>query len=41
VPVEHAALGTQLMMSVPDSGARTAKVVKKPFLDPHKEIPKS
>jgi glycine cleavage system aminomethyltransferase T len=41
VPVEHATLGTQLMMSVPDSGARTAKVVKKPFLDPQKEIPKS
>jgi glycine cleavage system aminomethyltransferase T len=41
VPVKHAALGTQLMMSVPDSGARTAKVVKKPFLDPQKDIPKS
>jgi len=41
VPVEHAALGTSLAISVPEVGERTAKVVKKPFVDPGKDIPKS
>ncbi|MBI4488442.1 MAG: glycine cleavage system protein T [Deltaproteobacteria bacterium] len=41
LPVEHAELGTQLTVMVPDSGDRPATVVRKPFVDPKKEIPKS
>jgi glycine cleavage system aminomethyltransferase T len=41
LPVEHAALGTSLTVSIPDGEERSAKVVKKPFLDPTKDIPKS
>jgi aminomethyltransferase len=41
LPLEHAALGTSLAISVPDVGERIAKVVKKPFVDPGKDIPKS
>lgn len=41
LPVEHAALGAVLSVSVADSGERRARVVKKPFLDPEKNIPKS
>lgn len=40
VPVEHAALGTRLTVSVPEAGERAATVVRKPFVDPRKEIPK-
>jgi len=40
-PVECGELGTKLSVTVPDSGERIATVVKKPFLDPQKEIPKS
>jgi aminomethyltransferase len=39
--VEHVTLGTSLTVSVPDSGEQTAVVVKKPFIDSTKEIPKS
>ena len=43
VPVEHSALGTKLTVAAPGAGAggREAAVVKKPFVDPTKEIPKS
>ena len=40
-PVECGELGTKLSVTVSDSGERIATVVKKPFLDPKKEIPKS
>lgn len=40
VPVEHAALGARLTVSVPEAGERAATVVRKPFVDPRKEIPK-
>jgi aminomethyltransferase len=40
VPVAHAALGTRLTVSIPGVGERQATVVKKPFVDPEKEIPK-
>jgi aminomethyltransferase len=40
VPVAHAALGTALTVDTPD-GRRDAVVVKKPFVDPKKETPKS
>lgn len=41
VPAKFAPLGTRLTLSVPDLGELPAVVVKKPFLDPEKEIPKS
>lgn len=41
LPVEHAELGTQLAVVVPGSGERPATVVRKPFVDPKKELPKS
>lgn len=41
LPTEHTELGTQLTVMVPDSGERPATVVRKPFVDPRKEIPKS
>ena len=40
VPVKHAKLGTTLIVQHP-SGPRRATVVKKPFVDPKKDIPKS
>jgi len=40
VPTEHSDLGTELRVEHPE-GPRTASVVKKPFLDPEKEIPKA
>ncbi|MBI3082392.1 MAG: glycine cleavage system protein T [Gemmatimonadetes bacterium] len=40
VPVEHAALGTTLVADVPH-GEAALTVVRKPFVDPEKEIPKS
>ena len=39
-PVEYSKLGTQFMIVTP-KGERTATVVKKPFVHPDKEIPKS
>jgi aminomethyltransferase len=41
LPVQHAAEGTALRVEVPEQGPRAARVVKKPFVDPKKEIPKS
>ena len=41
LPLEHGALGTQLTIAVPGAGDRPATVVRKPFIDPKKEIPKS
>ena len=41
LPIEHTELGTQLTVAVPESGDRPAKVARKPFIDPKKEIPKS
>jgi glycine cleavage system T protein len=41
VPIAHTKLGIQLAISVPGVGQRTATVVRKPFIDPNKEIPKS
>ncbi len=40
VPIEFAKLGTELIIVTP-AGERTATVVKKPFVDPKKDIPKS
>ncbi len=40
VPIEHARLGTKLTVATP-RGDRPATVVKKPFIDPGKSIPKS
>jgi aminomethyltransferase len=40
VPTEHSDLGTELTVKHP-GGSRTATVMKKPFIDPGKEIPKS
>jgi aminomethyltransferase len=41
LPVEHATLGTLLVVSIPEVGERSATVVNKPFIDPTKDIPKS
>jgi len=41
VPIEFADLGARLTVTIPDAGERTAAVVRKPFVDPEKEIPKS
>ena len=41
LPIEHAALGTQVTVMAPDSGERKATVAPKPFVDPKKDIPKS
>src|SRR5262245_9149309 len=47
VPARHASLGTKLTVVVPEgeapgsAGERSATVVKKPFVDPEKAIPKS
>ena len=40
VPLAFGALGTHLRVSTPD-GERDATVVRKPFVDPGKQIPKS
>jgi aminomethyltransferase len=40
VPVEHSELGTRLTVSTPKD-ERNALVVRMPFVDPEKEIPKS
>jgi aminomethyltransferase len=41
LPTEHAALGNKLRVDVPGVGERTATIVKKPFIDPKKDTPKS
>jgi len=40
VQSEHAGLGSPLEVAVPGEGARSARVVQKPFIDPKKAIPK-
>ncbi|MGI0149332.1 MAG: glycine cleavage T C-terminal barrel domain-containing protein [Thermoplasmata archaeon] len=40
VPIEYSDFGTELRVE-PPGGPRNATVVKKPFIDPEKEIPKS
>jgi glycine cleavage system aminomethyltransferase T len=40
VPIEHAEFGTELQVDTPPSGRVTATVVRKPFIDPNKDIPK-
>lgn len=39
VPIEYAELGTRLLVDTPN-GLNEAAVVRKPFIDPQKEIPK-
>jgi aminomethyltransferase len=41
LPVECAGFGTVSTVTIPDVGERRATVVKKPFLDPQKKIPKT
>lgn len=41
VPVEYAGLGTEFTVSIPDVGEQPVTVVRKPFVDPEKDIPKS
>ncbi|MBI4523895.1 MAG: glycine cleavage system protein T [Deltaproteobacteria bacterium] len=41
LPAEFTELGTQVTVDVPGSGDRLARVARKPFVDPGKEIPKS
>jgi aminomethyltransferase len=41
VPVELSRLGSELTVAVPGVGDRSATVVRKPFVDPDKDIPKS
>jgi len=41
LPVECAGFGTVSTVTIPDVGERRATVVKKPFLDPQKNIPKA
>jgi aminomethyltransferase len=40
VPIEYADLGTELVVETPQAGKTSAVVVRKPFVDPEKEIPK-
>lgn len=39
VPIEYAGLGTTLTLHTPE-GERTAKVARKPFIDPNKKTPR-
>jgi glycine cleavage system aminomethyltransferase T len=41
LPVAQAVPGTPLQVGVPGVGARRATVVRRPFIDPGKEIPKT
>jgi len=41
VPTECSSLGTVLSVEVPEVGERRATVVRKPFVDPEKEIPRA
>ena len=41
VPTEFSGLGTELAVDVPGDERRSATVVRKPFVDPEKDIPKS
>jgi aminomethyltransferase len=41
VPIQHSELGTELAVHLPEGSPRPARVVRKPFIDPAKSIPKS
>ena len=41
LPIEHADLGTEVTVMVEGKDPRAATIVKKPFVDPTKDIPKS
>lgn len=41
LPIEYSDIGTELAVDLPGVGDRLARVVRKPFVDPEKEIPKS
>jgi aminomethyltransferase len=41
LPIEAAEVGAELEVEIPDEDRRTARVVRMPFVDPRKEIPKS
>ncbi|HEX2110397.1 MAG TPA: glycine cleavage T C-terminal barrel domain-containing protein [Gaiellaceae bacterium] len=40
LPIEHTELGTEVVVETPQSGRVEAVVVRKPFVDPEKEVPK-
>jgi aminomethyltransferase len=40
LPVEYTEFGTELTVETPQSGRVEAVVVRKPFIDPDKEVPK-
>jgi glycine cleavage system aminomethyltransferase T len=40
LPIEHTELGTEVVVETPPSGRVEAVVVRKPFVDPEKEVPK-
>jgi glycine cleavage system aminomethyltransferase T len=40
LPIELTEFGTQLVVETPQSGRVDAVVVRKPFIDPEKEVPK-
>jgi glycine cleavage system aminomethyltransferase T len=40
LPSAHAAEGTALQVEIPGGGSRAATVVRRPFIDPKKDIPK-
>jgi glycine cleavage system aminomethyltransferase T len=40
LPIEYAEMGTELEVVTPESGRTSAVVVRKPFVDPQKDIPK-
>jgi glycine cleavage system aminomethyltransferase T len=40
LPIEHTEFGTELEVETPPSGRVSAVVVRKPFVDPEKEVPK-
>jgi glycine cleavage system aminomethyltransferase T len=40
LPIEHTELGTEVVVETPRSGRVEAVVVRKPFVDPEKEVPK-
>lgn len=40
LPLQYTEFGTQLTVQTPQSGRVEAVVVRKPFIDPEKEVPK-
>jgi glycine cleavage system aminomethyltransferase T len=41
LPSSLTAVGSEVQVEIPGVGARSARVVVKPFVDPKKEIPKA